>query len=92
MAKNKYHYYVLVFTEAGPVYVTSIDKEDKCAYWNKDEKPMEFSKSYAEDLELGLSLNFHSAVLIKSRIVLDNQPYRYSDFDFTFVAKKEEEE
>ena len=91
MAKNKYHYYVLVFTETGPVYVTSVDNSTKSVYWDRNETPMEFSQSYAEDLELGLNLNFHSAVLVKSRIVIENQPYRYSDFDCTFVEKKQEE-
>lgn len=89
MANKKYHYYVLVFTNNGPVYVTSLNRENKYAHWNKDEEPMEFSSTYAEDLVIGLNANFHNAVLIKSRIEIDTQPYRYADFDCTFVRKEE---
>lgn len=39
MAKGKkYHYYVLVYTSNGPVYVTSVNNMTKVAHWNKEEK------------------------------------------------------
>ena len=90
MAK-KYYYYVLVFTNSGPVYVTSIDRNNKYAHWDKDKEPLELGSSYAEDLALGLNLNFNHSVVIKSTRKIENQPYRYEAFDCTFVDRKEEE-
>ena len=40
MAKSKYHYYVLVLSSDGPVYVTSIDNANKYAHWDKDKEPL----------------------------------------------------
>lgn len=91
MAK-KYYYYVLVFLNTGPTYVTSIDNNNKYAHWDKDKAPLEFSASYAEDLVMGLNMNFNSAVLIKSVRKITGQPYNYEDYDCTFVEKKKEEE
>ena len=87
---NKYHYYVLVFSNSGPVYVTSIDNKNQYAHWDKDKEPLEFSSSYAEDLAMGLCLNFNSAVVIKSRIEIKAQPYNYENYNITFVEKEEE--
>jgi len=91
MAK-KYHYYVLVFSSTGPTYVTSIDHSNKYAHWDKDKAPLELSAGYAEDLVMGLNMNFNSAVLIKSVREITGQPYNYEDYDCTFVEKKKEEE
>lgn len=91
MAK-KYHYYVLVFSSTGPVYVTSIDRNNEYAHWDKDKKPLEFSASYAEELVMGLNMNYNNAVLIKSNHEIKGQPYRYNAYDCTFVEKKKEEE
>lgn len=90
MAK-KYYYYVLVFSNSGPVYVTSIDESNKYAHWDKDKEPMELGKSYAQDLALGLSLNLNHSVVIKSKIKIENQPYRYDAFDCKFVKRTKEE-
>ena len=87
MAK-KNHYYVLVFTNAGPVYVTSINSNNKYAHWDKDKTPMEFSKSYAESLVMGLNLNFNSSVVVVSPFVITGHPYRYDRFDCEFIEKK----
>lgn len=87
MAK-KYHYYVLVFTNDGPVYVTSIDSSNKYAHWDKEKEPMEFSSSYAEDLALGLCLNLNHSVVIKSVREITSQPYNYADYECTFVRKE----
>ena len=48
--KTKNHYYVLVFSDNGPAYVTSVNYADRSARWEKDKDPKEFSKSNAEDL------------------------------------------
>lgn len=82
MAKQKNHYYVLVFTGHGPVYVTDIDYSNKTARWNKSDKPKEFSKSEAENLCFGLRCNFTSAVVVYMPTEVENQPYRYDDFEF----------
>lgn len=91
MAK-KYYYYVLVFTNYGPMYVTSIDSSNKYAHWDKDKEPMELGSRYAEDLVLGLNLNFNHSVVIKSTRKIERQPYRYDSFDCKFVEITKEEE
>lgn len=55
MTKPKYHYYVLVFTSTGPVYVTDIP-DRHYAKWDRNEKPIDFSKTMAEDITMGLNL------------------------------------
>ena len=76
MAKSKYHYYVLVFTNTGPVYVTDIP-ERNYAKWDRAEKPAEFSKSMAEDIACGLNLNGYSADMVVCPHEINYQPYRY---------------
>ena len=90
MSGKKYYYYVLVFSNYGPVYVTSIDNNNQYVHWDKDKEPLEVGASYGEDLVIGLNLNFNHAVLIKSRVRIDHQPYRYEAYDCTFVNKSEE--
>lgn len=92
MAKKKNYYYVLVFSNTGPVYVTSIDSSNKYAHWDKDKAPMELGLSYAEDLAMGLMMNFNHAVVVKSPREIERQPYRYEAYDCTFVERNKEEE
>ena len=82
MAKKQNYYYTLVFTNNGPVFVTSIDSTTKTAHWNKTEAPMEMSKYMAEDLTLGLNCNGTFAVTVASKIELETQPYLYSKGQF----------
>ena len=82
MAKKKNYYYVLVFTNGGPVYVTSVDYSNKTARWDKSEEPLEFSKSEAESLCFGLRCNFTSAVVVVMPTEVDTQPYLYDMFEF----------
>ena len=89
--KTTNHYYVLVFANNGPAYVTSVDYSNRSARWDKDKAPYEFSKSSAEDLVLGLNLNFHQAVLVTSKFEIDYQPYNYKYYDCTFVEKEVKE-
>jgi hypothetical protein len=88
MATKKNFHYVLVFTEEGPVYVTSVNNATHYAKWDKNEIPKAFPKYYAEDLVLGLNLNFHNAVLVTSKFELSH-PYSYSAYDCKFVRKEE---
>lgn len=88
MAK-KYHYYVLVFTNSGPVYVTRVYNTNKMCYWSDEEKPYDFgSKSYAEDIAFGLNCNLNSCVVVVSPWEIDNHPYNYDIFDCKFERKE----
>ena len=86
MAK-KYFYYVLVFTSSGAKYVTNIP-ERNYAEWYELEKPLDFSKSYAEDVAMGLCLNGYSAVMVMSPYEISNQPYNYEDYEFEVHEKE----
>ncbi len=86
--KKKYHHYVLVFTNEGPKFVTSLG-DHHTAYWNELESPKEFSKEYADDVVFGLRCNFFSAVRVTTPVELDNQPYLYDRGKFDFVFNNE---
>ena len=90
--KTKNHYYVLVFADNGPAYVTSVNYADRSARWEKDKNPKEFSKSEAEDLVFGLRCNWFNAVVVYLPIDIDSQPYNYRYYDCKFVEKKVDEE
>ena len=66
MANKKYHYYVLVFTNDGPKYVTGILPHHMAEY-DKTKKPLELAREVAEDIYTGLCLNFINANLVRSR-------------------------
>lgn len=70
MAKNKFYYYVGVKTNGGMTLVTKVENTGRMCYWNDKLPPLAMSKTCAEDIALGLNLNFHSAVVIQSRIEL----------------------
>jgi hypothetical protein len=86
MANQKNYYYVLVFTDEGPVYVTSVNNAHQTAHWQKSEVPLAIPKYFAEDLVLGLNLNYHHAVLVASKYKL-SQPYNYGGYDCKFIEK-----
>ena len=88
MAKKQNFYYVMVMTDNGPAFVTEVDRINKVAMWNKTEKPLELSKYWAEDLTLGLNLNWHLAYTICSKFELENQPYLYDKGGFTWQSKE----
>ena len=92
MTKNKYHYYVLVITEAGPIFVTGIDNSSKTATWDVDKAPLELGAYKAEDITIGLNCNMIPSYCIKSKFEIDKHPYRYDDFELKFVEKEKEEE
>jgi len=90
MAKKQNFYYVMVMSQTGPVFVTYVDRLNKLAQWNKNEKPLEMGKYWAEDLTLGLNLNFNLAFTVCSKFELDNQPYLYDRGRFEWIMNKEE--
>ena len=69
----KYLYYVLVATGEGGKFVTKVDSATKTAYWDSKGKPMAFSKSYADDLALCLTINLYPAFTLKSYHELQGQ-------------------
>jgi hypothetical protein len=88
MAAKKNFYYVLVFGEGGPKYVTKVNHSNKTAHWNESEKPLELGKYNAEDLALGLNCNFFNAVVVSSRFEIETQPYNYSMFEIDWKRKE----
>ena len=90
MAKKKNYWYVLVMSDNGPVFVTKINYGDRTAEWNKLEKPLEMDKDRAQDLALGLNLNFHTAYSVCQTFELDRQPYRYSDWHIEWKENEKE--
>lgn len=89
MSKSKYHYYVLVFTSTGPVYVTRNDYAGRFSEWDREQPPREMSKDTAQDIYLGLMWNGYSCVVVQSQIELDHQPYNYKNYEF--IPKRKED-
>lgn len=81
MSKKSNYWYVLVMSSNGPVFVTKVNYSNKTAEWDKLEKPLEMSKSSAQDLVIGLNLNFHCAVAVCQPFELTSQPYRYDSYE-----------
>ena len=77
----KNHYYVLVFTNYGPVFVTDIP-ERNYAKWDKLKEPCEFSKTSAEDIAYGLNLNGYTAAMVVYPFEMKNQLYVYDKGQF----------
>lgn len=69
----KYFYCVVVATEDGAKFVTKVNNATKTAYWDCNQQPIPLAKSYAEDLALCLTLNFHLAFVLKSYHELKGQ-------------------
>ena len=49
-------------------------------------------KFRAEDLVLGLNLNFHLAFMVCSKFELDQQPYYYDKYHIEWKKNEEEQE
>lgn len=90
MSKVINHFYVLVFTEEGPIYVTSLDYITRYAHWERLEKPYEMDKNIASNIVLGLNLNGYLAQVVMSKWEIDNQPYRYSVGKLKFVKEEKD--
>lgn len=92
MARKKNHYYVLVVSDSGPAFVTKINYADKTAEWNHTEKPLEMGKENAEDLVLGLCLNWNMAYLVCQPFEIDSQPYNYKDWKVQMMPREDFDE
>ena len=84
MAKSKYHHYVLVCTTSGAKFVTKLLPHHECE-WIATDAPLEMSPQWAEDVAMGLMLNFHCAFHIKVPFEIDRQPYYYEHGHFEWV-------
>lgn len=91
MAKAQNHFYILVFTEDGPIYVTGLDYANKYAHWNRLEKPLEINEVKAQDVVLGLNLNGYLAQVVKSKWEIEGQPYRYKVGKMVWQTVEKEE-
>lgn len=87
MANQKNYYYVLVFTDKGPVYVTGCNNSNNWATWDKNGAPKDFPKYYAEEIVLGLNCNYYHAVLVCAKSPIEYQPYNYTHYNCTFELK-----
>lgn len=73
MARNKYYYYVVVCSDNEAKFITKVCNTTKYAHWNENEPPLEFAKSYAEDLAYCLNLNFYPAYVLQSHYKIESQ-------------------
>ena len=73
MGKQKKYNYILVQSGGVAKFVTSIEPENKVCRWEKDKKPLALSKEYAEQITLGLNLNFTPAFVITSFFKIEEQ-------------------
>lgn len=92
MAKKQNYWYVLVLTNEGPKFVTKVNYQNKTAEWNKLEKPLEMSKSEAQDLTIGLNCNLNVSFAVCQPFELECQPYLYDRGHFEWKYNEEEEE
>lgn len=88
--QKKNHWYVIVMTNYGAVFVTEIDNSKKEAYWEKDKAPKEMTKENAEYLATALTMNGHLAYAVCRTWQIENQPYLYSEGEFKWVSNKKD--
>lgn len=72
---TKYYYYVGVNTSDGMRLITGVNYNPKEAYWKKEDNPKELGKNQAEGIAMGLMVNGHWAVVIKSLVEIPKQIY-----------------
>ena len=92
MSKTKYFYYVLVMTNYGAVFVTSINNAERTARWDKLEKPLNMSKKDAEFMAKALTWNGSLAYAVTTEYELSYQPYLYQTGEFKWVKKEKNDE
>ena len=90
--KKKNYWYVLVLTDEGPKFVTSVEYSPKVAYWNGLEKPLELGELVAKELALGLNANFFQAYPVCMPFETTNQPYYYKLGKFEWKRNEKQEE
>ena len=74
MKSKKNYWYVMIINPTGKArFVTGINNQHKYASWLDDNKPMEFTRSGAEDLVYGLRINGHEAFAVCHPMKLEEQ-------------------
>lgn len=89
MEKPKYQYYILVCTDHGPKFVTSIDWTDKTCMWENNKPPLAMNKTQCENITMGLNLNWNIAYCVFSDNGLIGQPFQYEKGEFKWVWNNE---
>lgn len=74
MAQNNFYYIGVMDSEVGMKFVTSIDKQNKMALWDKDKKPLALTQQTAKDYAEALAANLVPATVVRTFWELDNQP------------------
>lgn len=72
---KKNYWYILVLTETGPAFVTSMN--GSTCMWEKDKVPVEYGRQIAEETAWALRLNGYVAYAVSITYELGSQPYRY---------------
>lgn len=84
--KSKVFYYIMVFLESGPRYVTDIDYLSRSCHWEIGEKPVSFdSFDRAKDIMIGLCWNGHRSVVVALPFEEESNPYNYTEYHFEAV-------
>lgn len=69
---NKKYYYIQVIDKNKIKFITEIDNENKMSYWENDKEFKIFeTKSYADDIAMGLCLNGFYAFVVESLYKLE---------------------
>ena len=70
--KNKKYYYVQVISGNRIKFITSIDNTKQISYWDDDKEFKVFdSKSFANEIAMGLCFNGYYAFVVESLYKLD---------------------
>ena len=86
--KQKEYWYVIVMSNNGAVFVTETNNWERIARWDKDKKPMQFTKSDAQYLSMALTMNGKPAFAVGNSWEITSQPYRYDIGNFYWRKKK----
>lgn len=90
--KSPEYWYLLVMTNEGPKFVTSLEWSTKTARWKSEDKPLAIDKNWVKDLFIGLTWNGHTCYPVCSPIEFDTHPYRYNIGHFEWVKNEEKKE
>lgn len=88
MTKAKNYWYVLVFAEDGPKFVTKIDNASKTAYWNTEETPLPMTRDEATWMSRAFAVNGILAVAVSSFYELSSHMYQYDKGHFEWMKNQ----
>lgn len=82
---RKKHYYVLVLTDEGPVFMTQINRDNKTVEYKQNQPPLEVTKIVAEDIAMGLRANLICAFAVTSTVSMLKQLFKYEKGHFEWI-------